>query len=296
MDIKLQRIAVMTNYNIPEKAGAALSVVEELLRYGVEILIPQINRGRVEKLKKPGMNPTYLPMDEVYANADLVVTLGGDGTILEVARRTAFRNTPILGLNLGRLGFMAELELEKLDRLEGLFNGSAWLETRSMLKADVLEKGDPDNVKVSSFALNDAVIQNGGAARIVNLELFERGVPVSTYRGDGLIVSTPTGSTAYSLSAGGPVIDPKLNCLCITPICPHSLNMRPILFPDDAIIEIKSIEDRARYLCLTLDGRINVEIHYGDIVRITKSPMKTTLVRLDEQSFYNRLRQKMSST
>ena len=293
---EFKKVGLLTNYNIHEKTEAALRVVDELHKYGVEILIPMINKGRVEKIRKNLNGVTFLPMDDVYLKADLIVTLGGDGTILEVARRTAAQGTPILGLNLGRLGYMAELELGDLDKLELLFNGNAWIETRSMLKAEVLEKNNPDHPKITSFALNDAVIQNIGTAHIINLAMSESGIPLTTYRGDGLIISTPTGSTAYSLSAGGPVIDPRLACLCITPICPHSLNVRPILFPDDAVIEVKNIEDRSRALNLTLDGRINLELQYGDSVRITKSPMCTRLVRLNRQSFYDRLRQKMSST
>ncbi|MBQ3927359.1 MAG: NAD(+)/NADH kinase [Clostridia bacterium] len=294
--MEFKKVGLLTNYNIAEKAQAAMSVVDELNKYGVEILIPQINQARVEKIRKDLSAIRFLPMDDVYAQAELILTLGGDGTILEVARRTAVKGTPILGLNLGRLGYMAEIELGDLSKLELLFTDKAWIETRSMLKAEILDRRNPEKVKLTAFALNDAVIQNIGTAHIINLEMSENGTFLTTYRGDGLIVSTPTGSTAYSLSAGGPVIDPRLDCLCITPICPHSLNVRPILFPDSSVIEVKNIEDRSKALNLTLDGRLNLELYFGDIVRITKSNMQTRLVRLSSQSFYDRLRQKMSST
>ena len=149
--------------------------------------------------------------------------------------------------------------------------------------------------KAESFALNDAVISNGSVARIVDLELYEAGEKVSSFRADGLIVATPTGSTAYSMSAGGPIVDPKLDCLCVTPICSHSLTARPMLFRDDSVLQIKNVCQREKMLYVTVDGRINFELYRGDSVRVTRSPMVTRLVRLQKGGFYARLQEKMKT-
>ena len=161
-----------------------------------------------------------------------------------------------------------------------------------MLRVELLDQSG--SVRTETFGLNDAVITNGSIARIVDNELSENGVPVTSYRADGLIVATPTGSTAYSMSAGGPVADPRVACFCVTPICPHSLAARPLIFPDDASLEIKNVCQREKMLFLTVDGRTNCELYRGETVRITKSDLKTHLIRLKSCGFYNRLRDKMA--
>ena len=228
----------------------------------------------------------------------MVVVLGGDGSILEAARRAAPRGVPVLGINLGRVGYMAELELGELDLLSRLFavdsaGNPMWhTETRSMLGVEILTAAR--EVRASMYGLNDAVITNGSIARIIDIELYENGRLVTGYRADGLIVATPTGSTAYSMSAGGPVADPRVSCFCVTPICPHSLAARPLIFPDDATLEIKNICQREKMLYLTVDGRTNCELYRGETVRIVRSPLKTRLVRLRSYGFYDRLRAKMA--
>ena len=149
-------------------------------------------------------------------------------------------------------------------------------------------------VKKNEYALNDAVLSNGSISRVVDIELYESGVAIASYRADGIIVSTPTGSTAYSLSAGGAIVDPRLECLCVTPICPHSLYSRPLVFPDSACVEIKNTCQREKKVFLTVDGKVNYELSYLDVVRVTRSPLKTSFICLKEGSFYERLRQKMT--
>jgi len=289
-----KRIGLITNFNIYEKAGAAMTVAQRLAEYGREILVASFNRERILRMNRNKVQFTFLPMDEVYASADLMVVLGGDGTILETARRAAIRNTPILGINLGRVGYMAELEMSELDLLEHLFseNPDYTVEHRSMLHVELLNTNG--EVRTTAYGLNDAVITNGSIARIVDVELSENGVPVTTCRSDGLIVATPTGSTAYSMSAGGPVADPRVKCFCVTPICPHTLSNRPIIFPDTAILEIKNVCQREKMLFLTVDGRTNCELYRGETVRITKSPMETCLIRIKAWGFYHKLRTKMT--
>lgn len=288
-----KKIGLITNFNIYEKAGAAMTVAQKLSGYDCRILVSSFNRDRILRMNKGKIQFDFLPMDELYANADLMVVLGGDGTILETARRAAVRQTPILGINLGRVGYMAELEMAELDLLDRLFSNEPTytLEHRSMLHVELINTNG--EVRTTAYGLNDAVITNGSIARIVDVELSENGVPVTTCRSDGLIVATPTGSTAYSMSAGGPVADPRVKCFCVTPICPHSLATRPIIFPDTAVLEIKNVCQREKMLFLTVDGRTNCELYRGETVRITRSPMETRLVRLKEWGFYNKLRTKM---
>ncbi len=298
----MKKIALITNFNIYEKAGAAMQVAGRLSAYPCELLVASYNRDKVLRMKRPRLSFTFLPMDELYAQADLLIVLGGDGTILEAARRSAPRQTPILGINLGRVGYMAELEMSELELLSQLFDrptpdgGSTpaafEIEKRSMLHVEVVNTAG--EVRQAMYGLNDAVITNGSVARIVDIELSEGGTPVTTYRADGLIIATPTGSTAYSMSAGGPVADPRVKCFCVTPICPHSLAARPLIFPDSSTLEVRNICQREKMLYLTVDGRTNCELYRNEIVRITRSPLETNLIRLKACGFYNRLRAKMS--
>ncbi len=297
----MKKIALITNFNIYEKAGAAMQVAQKLSAYPCEVLVASYNRDKVLRMKRPRMMFTFLPMDELYAQADLLIVLGGDGTILEAARRSSARGTPILGINLGRVGYMAELEMSELDLLGNLFDRTTAegfqpatydMEKRSMLNVEVLNAAG--EVRQTMYGLNDAVITNGAVARIVDIELLEGGTPVTTYRADGLIIATPTGSTAYSMSAGGPVADPRVRCFCVTPICPHSLGARPLIFPDSTTLEVRNICQREKMLYLTVDGRTNCELYRNESVRITRSPLETNLVRLKSCGFYNRLRIKMS--
>ena len=288
------KIALITNFNITDKANAAMQVANRLLKEDCEILIAAFNREKLERLNRSRKEFRYLPLESVYAEADVLIVLGGDGTILEAARRSAQRGTPILGINLGRLGYMAELELGELDQLSRLFSGDYRIETRSMLRVELLSAGG--ELRSFCYALNDAVISNGSVSRMIDLELLEGGTSVTTYRADGLIVATPTGSTAYSMSAGGAIVDPRVSCFCVTPICPHSFIARPIIFSDDAVLEVRNICAREKMLYLTVDGRMNFELYRNQTVRITKSDLQTRLIRLKSCGFYRKLRQKMSDS
>ncbi len=288
----MMNVSIVTNFNIPDKVTAAMSVINKLLQHDCHIWVASFNRSRIARAKCDDSMIEYIPTERIYSDSDLIIVLGGDGTILEAARRAAENQIKILGINLGRVGYMAELEIYELDMLSKLFEGEYTVEERSMLSVEVISAKSKKTV--SAFALNDAVISNGSVARIVDLELSEGGVLISNYRADGLIVSTPTGSTAYSMSAGGPITDPRVNCLCVTPICPHSFVARPIIFSDNAVLEVKNTCVREKLLYLTLDGRNNYEVYIGDTVRITKSELKTRLVRLTDSGFYARLRKKMN--
>ena len=285
------KIALITNFNITDKANAAMAVADRLLREECEILIAAFNREKLENTNKSRAEFRYLPLEAVYAEADIIIVLGGDGSILEASRRAAAKGTPILGINLGRLGYMAELELGEIDLLGRLFTGDYHIDARAMLRVELLNAGG--DLKSFCYALNDAVISNGSVSRMIDLELSEGGNPVTTYRADGLIIATPTGSTAYSMSAGGAIVDPRVSCICATPICPHSFVARPLIFSDDATLEVRNICVREKMLYLTVDGRMNFELYRNQRVRITKAKIQTKLIRLKSCGFFGKLQQKM---
>lgn len=268
-----------------------MTVAEHLIKHGAKLLIPSNYRERIERMHKQRPYIQFESLQSVYNSAEMIIVLGGDGTIMESARRAALRGTPVLGINLGRVGYLAELEMNELHLLDVVMSGNYRLDTRTMLNAEIVSAGG-GKVKQVGYALNDAVISNGFVSRIIDLQLSEGGTFINNYRADGLIISTPTGSTAYSMSAGGPVADPRISCFCVTPVCPHMLSARPILFPDDAVLEVKHVCKREKVLYLTLDGKLNYEIMRNDVVRITKSELAASIIRVKDRSFYDKLRQK----
>ncbi len=288
--MSMERIAVVTNYNIPEKLSAAISVANRIEQYAKEIYLPVSYKERIMRSHNHKQIFTYITPDEIYAKADLVIVIGGDGVMLEAARRATPTGTPILGINMGRVGYMTELEMTELDLLDHIFRGEYYLDERAMLKVEIVSASGQN--KFSAYALNEAVIAKGATARIIDLELSDNSTLVSTYRADGLVVATPTGSTAYSLSAGGPIIDPKLSCFCVTPICPHSLVARPLIFPDTAVLQVKNICVREKVLHLTVDGKATFDLFFGDTVVITKASVKAKLLRIKNDDFYSKIRMK----
>ena len=288
--MKIEKIAVVTNYNISDKLAAAVTVSEKLSQYIDDIYIPEGYKDRIFRSHNHKKYFTYMSIDEIYVKSDLVIVIGGDGVMLEAARRATPCGIPILGINMGRIGYMTELEMNELDLLEKIFSGEFYLDERAMLKVEM--RSNKGQSKFSAYALNEAVRANGSTARIIDLELSDNGRLVSEYRADGLVIATPTGSTAYSLSAGGPIIDPKLSCFCVTPICPHSLVARPLIFPDTAVLEIKNICVREKILHLTVDGKATFDLFFGDTVVVTKAAIKTKLLRIKDEDFYSKIRMK----
>jgi NAD+ kinase len=226
--------------------------------------------------------------DTEVANADIIITLGGDGTILRVAKQAAFLDLPVLGINVGRLGFMAAIDVDELDSLQMLFSGNYSIEERMML--DIITEQNPDTF----YALNDAVVSKSAISRIIDIKLESNGRLINNYRADGIIVATPTGSTAYALSAGGPIIDPVLDSISVTPICPHSLVSRTILFSPHSLIEVSThiFDDRKSYL--TIDGQEAIKLHDNEKVKVKKSDTKAKLIRLKDLTFYQALNNKLA--
>ncbi len=229
---------------------------------------------------------SYVPADRLVREADAMVVLGGDGSILRCARRCAPEGVPLVGINLGRVGYMAELELDEIGLLEALCEDGFRIEHRMMLSAEFGEH--------TSFALNDAVLAGESVFRLVEIELYCDGKLVSRYRADGLIASTPTGSTAYSLSAGGAVLDPRMEAMMLTPICSHSLNATPVVFSADSVLTMKNVSAREEKLYLCLDGSETVTLAYGESVRIRRCPMTADFIRLKDGGFYEVMHRKMA--
>ncbi len=289
------KVAIVTNFNITEKAEAARAVAGVFAAHGASLLLDLSARGR-SGFEAAGLSARYMTAHQLYENSDLIAVVGGDGSVIEAARRSAARDVPVLGVNKGRLGFLCELELDELSLIDRLYNGGFTVERHAMLNVEVFGRGEENGRRrlYIARALNDAVVSNGSVARIVDIELREGGKTVAVYRADGIIAATPTGSTAYSLSAGGPVLDPRLGGICVTPICAHSVNARPIVFPDSARIEIVNICQREPSLFLTVDGRVNIKLGKGETVRVTRSDKSVGIVRLKEDSFYSTFHRKMS--
>ena len=287
--------AVITNFNIPEKANTAFRVIETLRAKGCGIYTANFNRERIVRVNAEFKidDIEFLPLEKLYQSVDVAVILGGDGTILEAARRAVPAGKPMLGINLGTLGYMAELEADEIERISEIIDGKYRLDERMVLKIEVFD--EKENLKQVSFALNDAVISNGSVSRIIDLALLKDDEEVCTYRADGVIVSTPTGSTAYSMAAGGSIMDPNVKAFCVTPICPHSFTSKQLIFPDTSKVEIKNRSVREKKLFLTLDGKSTQELDLGDVVKFTKSMMKAKLIRLKNDNFYKKLRQKFET-
>ncbi len=220
---------------------------------------------------------------------DLVVVLGGDGTLLSAVRATAATDAPLLGVNLGSLGFLTDVPLSSLfPMLDAIAQGSAPMEQRSLMQCDLLRG---EEIVESYKGFNDAVVNKTALARLNDYDLFIDNVFVSRYRADGMIVATPTGSTAYSLSAGGPVVMPTVNAFVITPVAPHSLTHRPLVVPDSAVVEILLRSDE-EVAYLSMDGQPGVDLRDGDRVRCRRSEHKVSLYRT-EADFFHVLRTKL---
>jgi NAD+ kinase len=214
---------------------------------------------------------------------DLVVVLGGDGTLLSAVRATAGSDAPLLGVNLGSLGFLTDVPLASLfSMLDQIAQGGAAKEQRSLVQCDLLRG---EEILGSYMVFNDAVVNKTALARLNNYDLFVDKVFVSSYRADGMIVATPTGSTAYSLSAGGPVLMPTVNAFVITPVAPHSLTHRPLVVPDSAVVEILLRSDE-EVAYLSLDGQPGLDLRDGDRVRCRRSEHKVSLFRTDTDFFH----------
>ena len=227
----------------------------------------------------------HAPEDELYKIADVIITIGGDGTIIRFAKRAALDGKPVLGINAGRVGYLANIEQNEYNLLSKLKTGEYTIEERMMLHITVKENG---NVIGQYDALNDAVITSGYISRIIDITASVDG-DIINYHADGLISATPTGSTAYSMSAGGPVIDPAMKCMCLTPICSHSLAAKPILVSGDKEIKLKAFSKKRTDIYLSVDGRKVINVKPYTEIYLSQSQNAVKLVRINDRSFYRTL-------
>ena len=258
-------------------------------------LVPWLRaRGKEPMLDPPtaalaGEAESYSKKD-LATLADMLVVLGGDGTMLAAARLVEGRPIPILGVNAGGLGFLTAVTREAAcTALERVFSKSFSEEERLMLRVRVMRRGEE---VIAAAALNDAVVSKGALSHMVQLEISINGQFVTRLRGDGLIVSTPTGSTAYSMAAGGPILNPSVHALILTPICPHTLTNRPIVIPQDVLLEVVLVS-RDQGAVATLDGQVGIALQPGDTVEIRASNNKTRLIRFPDRSYYDMLSNKL---
>lgn len=228
-------------------------------------------------------------LDRELPGADLIICFGGDGTILHMSKTATRAGIPILGVNIGTMGFMAELENTELEELKRLATGDYTIDKRMMLDVTVFRDRD---IIFHDICLNDVVITKGAVARIVHLAVECDGVEAMECGGDGVIVATPTGSTAYSLSAGGPIVEPAAHSILVTPICAHDVGSRCMVASDQRIITVKLTRNARRNAYLSVDGGKSVRLNMGDVTKIKKSNLETSLVRLKDRSFYDVVNQK----
>jgi len=235
---------------------------------------------------------TFCDEQSLFSGADMAITLGGDGTLLSAATAVSLHNIPILGINLGRLGFLAEIEPDDIAYyIRKLFDGEYHIENRIMLQADVMRNGESI---VQFHALNDIVVSRASLSRLLNIKLLVDGHILDAFYSDGVILSTPTGSTAYSLSAGGPILDPSLDALLMTPICPHTMHARSMVLPLDRVYSVTLGEQDALSSTVTADGKTGIGLTEGDVVEIKRSPYTTKLIKIAGKTFYDTVRQKIS--
>ncbi|KUO70221.1 MAG: NAD(+) kinase [Clostridia bacterium BRH_c25] len=229
--------------------------------------------------------------DELYSHSDVIIVLGGDGTILNIARQSSQFDVPLFGINLGHLGFLAEAEISDMYlSLEKIINGDYITEKRMMLEASV--DGSEEGLK-ELLALNDISITKGMLSRMITFSVFINDSFFELYSADGIVISSPTGSTAYSLSAGGPIVSPELNVLVITPICPHTLHNRSIVVSEKDEVRIEICEENSEVM-LSVDGQDSYRLLPGKVVKVRSSNCVTNLVKLKQRSFFDVLRRKIS--
>ena len=279
------RVAIVCKPNKQELVRLLPELIEWLRQHGCDPLLDRVGGSYTNAA--PSVDCAQMPA----LGPALVIVLGGDGTLLSAARTFASTGTPILSVNLGYLGFLTEVRLADLyTTLEGWRSSCHTLDARAMLHADLWREGE---LHSGYEALNEIVVSKGDIARMGEFAVELDGKSVARFRADGVIVSTPTGSTAYTLAANGPILTPDVDALVVTPVCPHLLTLRPIVVRGDALLTVRVVGIPNQAL-LTVDGQKAVELHLGDEVRCQRSRYTVNLVRLSESGFFEALRSKLS--
>jgi len=287
--LAVRRVGVLVKPNQPEALKTICRLAEWCGARRIELAGgPRMERAAIEA--ETGCPVQTLEHSELVRAADLLVVLGGDGTMIATARMVGDAETPVLGVNFGTLGYLTEFTVEEmLPALEAILAGDYSLDRRLMLAAEVFRAGEK---LMQDRVLNDVVISKSALARIIEIEAWVDKKFVNCFRADGLIISTPTGSTAYNLSAGGPVIYPSMSAVVVTPICPHTLSNRPLVVPDDVEFELVLKTPREE-VALTLDGQVGVPLESGDRVCVRKSRTTFNLVQAHTRNYFDVLRNKL---
>ena len=284
----MRRVGVVAKAGSAEAGAATRELVDWLRRRGLDVALGEVSMATIGG-GSAGAAANPIPRFDPADRYDLVVVLGGDGTLLSVARSVA-PDVPIFGVNVGNLGFLTEINRAELyPSLVKVLDGEFAIEERALLDAELRRAGGGS----SRFrALNDAVVTKGAQARIIELTLRVDGNLVARFRSDGLIIATPTGSTAYNLSAGGPILYPLLPVIVLTPICPHALTLRPVVVPAASAVEV-TLETRGEEVILSLDGQEGCPLAGGDTVAIRRAEAPVKLVKVSGRTFYDSLRGKL---
>lgn len=283
MNSQFPNIALLGRHEDIRVAEPMRTIAEHLTKAGINVLASD----RVEL----DLGATRMKESQLCAKADLVIAIGGDGTMLHASRLARESGTPILGINRGRLGFLADVTPdEMIASVDRVLHGEYTRDTRMLLEARLIKESGEEK---TAFALNDVVLKRHETGRMVDFSTQVDGVFVNTHSGDGLIVATPTGSTAYSLSCGGPIISPQLDAVVVVPICPHTLTDRPLVLPADRTIEVLLLERHDSAASITIDGRSMGRIRPADRLVISAADHRITLVHPPSYDFYGILRSKL---
>ena len=277
------KIAVIPNLTRQDAVAVTVDVCAALRRYGMDALMEQPLQERFAE-----SGAVFLPRDQMLSLCDMLLSVGGDGSILFAAHLAIPLEKPVLGVNAGRLAYLSGLERSELDLLQNLPSGAYSTEKRMLLSAQVVQD---DKVLFEALCLNDAILSRTGAAKLTDVSVYANGRETCAYLGDGVIVATPTGSTAYSLSAGGPIVDPILESILLTPICPHALSERTLLFGADTVLTLQHTTDVA--MGLTCDGAEPFPIPQGAEVHIRKASTYAYFIRIKADTFIDILHTKM---
>ena len=267
-------------------------LLDPIMEWGAENNLTPFITTRIQSELPEGFSHEFRIIEsaEDFYQIDFLLTLGGDGTMLSAARAVGHRKTPILGIHLGELGFMAEVTVDGMfDRLNMVASGSYGLQRRMVLKAEIINGNGPSVF----YALNDFVIDRGRSQRIITMRLLSNDRFVSDYYADGLIIATPTGSTAYSLSVGGPIVMPRLKAIVVSPISPHTLTLRPIVLPDDRSLEISFPEDEVAKIAFAVDGQVSEYLQPKDKIFIQRAPFEIRMIDFEDSNYFQTLRKKM---
>ncbi len=279
-DNKFEKVGVILRPKSPELKSSFYKIKNVLSNHSIDVLL--------EKNSAKMIHEEGAEFDELCRVSDFLITVGGDGTLISTARKSLVYEIPILGIHAGRLGFLSDIDLEGFDNfVVDMLNGRYRVDKRAVLEA-TLSKGEAEEKR---YAFNDVVLTRTAVPQMIHIETLVDSKPFNTYYGDGVIVSTPTGSTAYNLSAGGPVMFPMTNVFALTPICPHSLTQRPVVLPGKYPIEMKTSSERALVI---FDGQDTVELGLGESIDIKLASQKVHLIHKEDFNYFEILKQKLN--